>query len=460
MRRRAVGAIVGAALAVLAVGVYGIADAHDLVPGVLTLSDTLTPATAPTMQAHSGTTIDLAEQGEGTPVDAARVADLWSASEKEAADGKWTTWATVLDGATGDVLLDTEPGVTHTPASITKTLTATSALSHLNASDRLATGVSLSGTDLHLWGEGDLLLAAGAGDEDAVNGHAGLGDLATAAAKTLSERGITSVTLDWDHDLFSGSSHLSAWDEQGSGAYEGQVGAFAIDAGRAYSGASDQFVADPGSATAEALAAGLRSAGIHVTMGAQTSAPSDAEELARVESATLGQQIRWLLHHSDNTLADQYCRLAAQAAGAETTYEGAISTITSTLTDLGVDTSGLTLQDCSGLSTEDRVSGATLVQTLRASLVSTSGFDRDLVRSLPWGGLEGTLDSRFTTGAAAANVQAKTGSLPATTSLAGVVTTSGGRTLVFAIGNDAVPDDAAVYTHAPLDAFIQNLAGL
>ena len=118
------------------------------------------------------------------------------------------------------------------------------------------------------------------------------------------------------------------------------------------------------------------------------------------------------------------------------------------------------MQDCSGLSSDDRISGRTLAETLLTTMDADHPNLRDLVRSLPWGGLDGTLDQRFLTGDAAANVQAKTGSLGTVSSLAGVVTTEGGRTLVFAVGNDAVPGGAAYWTRGVLDDFVEGLSGL
>lgn len=459
MRRRAVGAIVGATVAVIGVAAYVVADAHDWVPGVLTLSDAPQPSPAPTLVPQSGAQVAMAQSGAGTPVTADQVDTLWQPVAEAARDGKWKTWGMVMDADTGDVLLDSGASTAHTPASITKVLTGVTALSHLDASATLATGTSLAGSDLYLWGQGDLMLARGAGDADAVDGHAGVGDLAAATVAALRLQDIDHVTLRWNHDIFTGASHLSAWDKQGSGNYEGEVGAFAIDTGRTSPDAYE-FFEDPGRDVALELAAALRESGVEVDVIGESAVPTGATEVARVESATIGQQVRWMLHHSDNTLADQYCRLAAAAAGAETSYTGATSTVVATLKGLKVDTTGLRLEDCSGLSTSDRIAGRTLVGALDASMGSSSPDLRDLVRSLPWGGLDGTLEDRFTTGPAAADVQAKTGSLPVVASLAGVVQTSGGRTLVFALGNDAVPDDGAYWTRSPLDAFVQGLAGL
>lgn len=458
MRRKAVGAIVGATAAVLACTAYLVADAHDVVPGVLTLSDAPAPSDPPTLTARPrGATPDAPQSGTAVPGGA--VATLWKPVLRAAAEGKWTSWGVVLDADTGEVLLDSDASRVHTPASTTKILTALSALDHLDESGTLDTGVSLSGTDLYLWGQGDLMLARGNGDPTAVDGHAGVADLARTAIAALKDRGIARVNLYWDGQIFDGVDHLGAWDSQGVGNYEGRVGAFAIDTGRTAAGAYS-FVQDPARDVATEFAANLRNAGIEAVVTSTASPPDRAAEIARVSSATVGQQLRWMLHHSDNTLADQYCHLTARAAKAPTTFAGAVSTLTRTLGDLGVSTQGLTLEDCSGLSSTDRISATTLAGAIRTTMGSEKSNLRDLVRSLPWGGLEGTLGSRYTHGDAAANAQAKTGSLGSVSSLAGVVDTTSGRTLVFAIGNDAVPDGGAYWTRSALDAFVQGLAGL
>lgn len=458
MRRKAVGAIVGATAAVLVCAGYLVADAHDVVPGVLTLSDVPTPSAPPTLTPRSAGASPEVPQS-GTAVSASEVEELWKPVARAASEGTWKSWGTVIDADTGEVLLDSGATTGHTPASTTKVLTAISALSHLDESDTLSTGTSLSGTDLYLWGEGDLMLARGHGDADEVDGHTGVADLADKTIKVLEQKGISRVTLYWDGQIFDGSDHLAAWDKQDVGNYEGRVGAFAIDTGRTATGAYS-FVDNPTRDVATELAANLRNAGIEAVVASTTEVPDRAEEIARVDSATIGQQVRWMLHHSDNTLADQYCRLAAQAAQAPTSFTGAVHTLTQTLTDLGVTTAGLKLEDCSGLSSSDRISAATLVGAIRTTMRSDKSELRDLVRSLAWGGVEGTLTQRYTQGDAAANVQAKTGSLGSVSSLAGVVDTTSGRTLVFAIGTDDVPDGAAYWTHFALDDFVQGLAGL
>ena len=195
-----------------------------------------------------------------------------------------------------------------------------------------------------------------------------------------------------------------------------------------------------------------------MTLGEAGDAPAGAGAIASVHSATMGEQLRWMLAHSDNTLADQYCRFAARAAGAPSTYEGATETVRKTLTEAGIPTEGLTLEDCSGLSSNDKISANTLVGVLKASYEGT-GTEANTMRLLPWAGLVGTLSKRMTEEPAAGNVQAKTGALQEVTSLSGSVMTKSGRVLLVSIGHDNVTEGAYA-TRGHLDAFEEGLAGL
>lgn len=394
-----------------------------------------------------------------TPVSEADVEALWAPVAAAAAAGGYTAWGTVVDAETGKVLLDAEASTPHTPASTTKTLAAFTALAHLDPTKTLATSALLSADSqtLYLDSEGDLLLGIGTSEETEVSGRAGLQTLANDAAAALTQRGITSVTLKWRDTLFEGASHLSSWDAQEVGAYEGHVGPMAIDAGRTFEGAND-FYADAPARVAQVFAQALGAAGISANLGEAGQAPAGTETLASVSSATMGEQLRWMLAHSDNTLADQYCRFAARAAGAPSTYEGATATVASTLSAAGVPTQGLSLEDCSGLSSNDRISANTLVGVLKASYAG-QGTSADTMRLLPWAGLVGTLSKRMNEAPAAGNVQAKTGALAEVTSLSGSVITRGGRVLLVSIGHDRV-SGGALATRGHLDAFEEGLARL
>ena len=449
MHRTSMGAIVSASAALVATAAL---------VGAGCSTQTATPADAPTASTLEPATISGNAKGAGNPVSAEEVQALWAPVAAAAAEGGYTAWGTVVDAQTGEVLLDAAAATPHTTASTTKTLAAFSALYHLDPAT--LTTSALLGADnqtLYLDSEGDLLLGIGTSDEVEVSGRAGLQTLAKDTAAALAQRGITSVTLNWRGTLFEGASHLSSWDAQEVGSYEGHVGPMAIDAGRTYEGANT-FYSDAPGRVAEVFSQALGAEGISATLGEAGDPPAGAGAVAQVSSATMGEQLRWMLAHSDNTLADQYCRFAARAAGAPPTYEGATETVRKALTQAGVPTDGLTLEDCSGLSSNDKISANTLVGVLKASYAG-SGTGADTMRLLPWAGLVGTLSQRMTEAPAAGNVQAKTGSLQEVTSLSGSVLTKSGRVLLVSIGNDHVTEGAYA-TRGYLDAFEEGLAGL
>lgn len=450
MHRTSMGPIVSATAALVAAVAFLSAGCAPAGPS---------PSAAPTAAPVEAATASVPAQAAGNPVTEAQVEQLWRPVAGGAATGEYTAWGVVVDAQTGEILLDEDAAIGHTPASTTKTLAAFSALTHLDPTDTLETSAQLSGDErtLYLDSEGDLLLGAGASDETDVSGRAGLGTLAANTASALSDRGITSVTLNWRGTLFEGATHLPSWDAQEVGGYEGHVGPMAIDAGRTSPGAFDFHTDAPGY-VAQVFAQALTSAGVAVTMGQAGEPPAGAQTVASVSSATMGDQLRWMLAHSDNTLADQYCRLAAGAAGQPTTYAGAIATIKADLLQAGIPTSGMILEDCSGLSTNDKLSANTLVGVLKASYAAR-GNQAELIRLLPWAGLVGTLSQRMLDEPAVGNVQAKTGALQGVTALSGSVKTKSGRVLLVVVGHDLV-EGGALPTRWRLDNFEEGLAEL
>ena len=412
MHRTSMGAIVSASAALVAMAAL---------VGAGCSTQTATPADAPTASTLEGAAISGNAKGTGNPVSAEDVQALWAPVAAAAAEGGYTAWGTVVDAQTGEVLLDAAAATPHTTASTTKTLAAFSALHHLDPTATLTTSALLGADNqtLYLDSEGDLLLGIGTSDEVEVSGRAGLQTLAKDTAAALAQRGIMSVTLNWRGTLFEGASHLSSWDAQEVGSYEGHVGPMAIDAGRTYEGAN-AFYSDAPGRVAEVFSQALSAEGISATLGEAGDPPA--------------------------------------GAGAPATYEGATETVRKTLTEAGVPTEGLTLEDCSGLSSNDKISANTLVGILKASYEGT-GTEANTMRLLPWAGLVGTLSQRMTEEPAAGNVQAKTGALQEVTALSGSVMTKSGRVLLVSIGHDNVTEGAYA-TRGRLDAFEEGLAGL
>jgi D-alanyl-D-alanine carboxypeptidase/D-alanyl-D-alanine-endopeptidase (penicillin-binding protein 4) len=183
--------------------------------------------------------------------------------------------------------------------------------------------------------------------------------------------------------------------------------------------------------------------------------------LASVDSAPIRDLVAHMLRNSDNSMADALGRMAAVALDASGSFEGCALAVIGALDDLGVPVSGLRLEDCSGLSHGSAVSATTLTSALALVSGAEAGELGSIVRSLPVGGLQGTLIHRFNDSAAAGNLRAKTGTLTGVTSLAGLVQTTGGRELVFAVL--ANPDPKVIWTDSArlsIDHFVAGLAEL
>jgi D-alanyl-D-alanine carboxypeptidase/D-alanyl-D-alanine-endopeptidase (penicillin-binding protein 4) len=173
-------------------------------------------------------------------------------------------------------------------------------------------------------------------------------------------------------------------------------------------------------------------------------APTDARELAAVRSATLIERLGDMMDASDNVMAECIGREVAAATQRPRSFAGAVDAVTSHLAAAQVAISGAVLVDSSGLSLDDRLTAKTLDSVVQAAAGPDQPALRPLLDLLPIAGGSGTLSNRFINpagdGIAAGWLRAKTGSLTAVNSLAGVITDNSGRVLTFAfISNDAGP---------------------
>ncbi|ABK51974.1 D-alanyl-D-alanine carboxypeptidase/D-alanyl-D-alanine-endopeptidase [Acidothermus cellulolyticus 11B] len=376
----------------------------------------------------------------------------------------------VTDPATGRVLLDDGGNRRMPPASTLKIATAVAALAALDPQTRFATSVVLHGDRVVLVGGGDPTLAAPA---PAAGGSssgppmpsqrlgsslrpAQLADLADRTASELRALGRQRVSLGYDASLFVGPATAAGW--QSSYIAEGDVApvsALEVNEGRV-DPARDARSPAPGASAAASFARLLAAAGIVVEGAPVVTAAAPADRvLAVVQSPTLADLVRQMLTVSDNDLAEAIARQVAIARGLPASFAGATQAIRDTLNDLGIDTSGLTISDASGLSTLDRLQPRMLTALLR--LVLTNDRFSAVREGLPVAGLTGTLASRFTAPAAAPGVgvvHAKTGTLATVVTLAGYTTDYDGRVLAFAVLADAVPRSQIRAAESAVDALV------
>lgn len=466
MGRAARTAGVGALALLLAAGGYGAADALDVAPGVLTVAPVPEPPrpfpTAPGAVAPPDLTATLPALDAGAPVpDPGGVAALVGELVGDARVGP-SVGVAVADALTGEVLAAHEPDVPRTPASTAKVLTAVAALEALGPDATVATRTVRGGPgEVVLVGGGDMMLAADAGDPGAVNGHAGLGDLALATARELTLAGTTSVRVLVDDTLFTGPALHPAWDPSHLvNGFTAPVTALAVDVARVRHDVEySPRHADPALHAAGAFTAALAAAGITVEGGpARGRAPDGAPELAAVRSAPMSDVVDHFLHTSDNPVTEVVGRLVAIDAGLPGSFDGATRAVLGAVRALGVDTAGARLADCSGLADGSALSTTTVLGLLRLVVDPARPELRGVAVGMPVAGLSGTLAERFTRSPAAGEVRAKTGSLSGVTSLAGTVVDDDGRALLFAVLADRTPPGGQPAPRAAIDAFVTRLA--
>lgn len=465
-----------AALVSASVG-YVVLDVLDVAPGMLTTQAPRAAASPPPALPTLAVGARARGQEIGPPLGSDSVAVVESAvadfagaqlfarqevTEEGPAEGGATSTPTVRvvppastavlisDAVTGEVVAQHNAGQALTPASTLKTLAGMAVLGRVGGGKRLETAALIDQGTLYLRGGGDIYLAPDAGNPYGVSGRAGLGDLARATAAALKARGISSVQLVLDDTLFPASDAFNPkW--EGSENYVGKVvpiamnGTFEPEVG---------YYQDPALAAAQAFQGHLEAAGIAVEgeIG-RAATPQEADSLAAVHSAPVFELVSRSLKESNNTSTEVECRLVAVAAGKPATFQGATEAVREFLTEVGVDTDGLVMDDCSGLSDASKVSPRTLVSVLQVARSSQRYPQLQLFDSaLAFASVDGTLGRRYLEDTPL--LRGKTGSLSNVASLSGTLVTKSGRPLDFAIIADGFAEGGLWGARMEIDSLI------
>lgn len=354
----------------------------------------------------------------------------------------------VVDPDTGTTLWQDTPTHALVPGSTGKLVTTAAALLTLDPTASLVTR-AVSGSDpstVVLVGGGDpTLTALPAPHVGVYPSPARLTDLADQVRRAV-PGAITHVLIDTTR--YQGPTMADGWDAGDvAGGNIAPIGPLMLDGGRIdptqQDGAREQ---DPATAAGVAFAKLL---GLPASAVSEGTASASATELGSVASAPVADLVEQLLQASDNVLAEIMARETAISRGVTPTFAGGVSATFAALDQAGIDTTGTTMVDGSGLSTRDRVTPQLLASLLAAAAAPAQGPDdvvflRPILAGLPVAGGAGTLEDRFAPGQNSAAgrgvIRAKTGTLTAANSLAGVVTDRDDRLLVFAfISNGVVP---------------------
>jgi len=387
--------------------------------------------------------------------DAPTPAGLARALTRVAADpnlGQFT--GRITDAMTGDELWARGAHVPMQPASTNKVLTTGAALLTLDRDARLTTRVltTAPGVVVLVGGGDPTLSAAPPGVDTWYRDAARITDLADQVRRS----GVPVRTVQVDVSAYSGPPLAPGWDPLDiDGGDVAPMESVMLDGGRTQPVSVDSSRSrTPALDAGRALAAALR-----VDPATVTVLPSAARgrEIASVQSPPLMARLREMMNASDNVMAESTGREVAAASGHPQSFAGAVDAVLDALDAADVDTGSARLLDSSGLSVDDRLTAETLDGVIGAAAGDDHPRLRPLVDLLPIAGGSGTLSNRYLDTdagrASAGYLRAKTGSLTATNSLAGIVTDTSGRVLTFALlSNQAGPTGRTA-----LDAFAATL---
>jgi D-alanyl-D-alanine carboxypeptidase/D-alanyl-D-alanine-endopeptidase (penicillin-binding protein 4) len=338
-----------------------------------------------------------------------------------------------------------------TGASTQKLLTSTALLLALGADARLETravaaqeprGGVVAG-DLFLVGGGDALLSTTAWRDHFARQPRTIDDI-DQLARAIADAGVRRIegSVVGDDTRYDDETYHPAWprrfyDDREVGPIDGLMvnDGFESFPSAATPGAPTQPAADPGADAAKVLTLLLRAHGVEV-VGASRSgeAPADAAEVASLPSIPVREVVAEMLRDSDNETAEAAIKEVGHAEAGEGSWSAGARSATDLLREAGVSLDGVSIVDGSGLSIENRLTCATLVDVL------TRPETGPVVREgLAVAGETGTLAEAWDGTAADGRMRAKTGTLRNVTALAGDIEVRDGDRVTFAyVAN--VPD--------------------
>lgn len=325
----------------------------------------------------------------------------------------------VVDVDSGTVVWGRDADRLLNPASTTKLVTATTALTVLGADHQITTSVRRGSS----WSQ---VVLVGGGDPSLSSAHVAV--LARATAATLRVHRVSRVKVWFDDSLFAAPSPAPGWKSEYVPNDVRAVRALVVD---------ERHAADTSLDAARVFAARLGAAGIAVVAVGRGRAPAGAPTVAVVRGDRLDVITDTMLLSSDNDHAEALYRLVALALGQRATWAGSAAAGRAALSAQGVAIGAGQLYDGSGLSLRDRLSAGQLVSVVTRTLDPLSAA-APVSAALPVAGLSGTLRAslgRFSTSpssCAAGLVHAKTGTLDQAIALAGWTAGADGRLKAFA----------------------------
>ncbi len=332
--------------------------------------------------------------------------------------------AAVMDLTNERSLFQMRSNTLRTPASVEKLYTTSTALLRYGSGASLETSVAGVGAregetwngDLYLHGAGDPTF----GSLSFTRRAYGTGATTYALAQQLESAGIERVDgrVLGDDSVFDGFRGVPDSGLRAVSPYVGPLSGLSYDRG-----GSARFAAMK-------LKEALKARKIVVTGRAGTAkAPSEADELASVDSPPMSTIARLTNRPSDNFFAETLIKGLGAQFGSEGSTAAGAGVVRSTVARFDIRPRVI---DGSGLSRGNRTTPGQVVGLLRGLRADEQEAFEALRASLPVAGRSGTLYGRMRGSAAQGRCQAKTGTLSNVSALAGYCETQGGETVAFA----------------------------
>jgi len=164
-------------------------------------------------------------------------------------------------------------------------------------------------------------------------------------------------------------------------------------------------------------------------------------KIMSIQSKPLSAIIADLGKYSNNFVAEQLIKtIGAKQSGAPGSTEKGVAVMNSFLSQIGIDTAKLVIDNGSGLSRRTLISPRALTRIL-AYAKDDFAVSPEYLAALSLGGIDGTLRDRHLGGTISGRLRAKTGSLDRVSCLSGYVRTLNQETLVFALLSNGPASD-------------------
>lgn len=363
---------------------------------------------------------------------AQEIVDALAQEIDQALDGPGGTNSALIVGAqTGQVIYERNPDGLRKPASNTKLFTTAAAFAGLGEEHQSQSRVYATEDASDGVVDGNIVLVCEHDFTSSSFFHGYARESLDLLAGELAAGGLSEIT--------------GAVRVQGEGVWDGYQFAY-------YDAAQNR------AALANAFRAALVDRGVTVGGGTTTGGSFDepaGTEIATWASLPLATTAFPINVVSHNEFADVLARHVGYLNGGGSTYGAGEAAVLDRMSELGVDTSGLSLNDGSGLSHDNRVSARQVVGLLAGMLARPEG--PAWMRTFAVSGARGTLGGRMAGANTYGRFWGKTGSLTGVITLSGVLEHrhDGQRYLVSLLMNEVASQPAARSAH---DAVVSALA--